>query len=375
MKLFDVYPRFEVEPVKAEGCYLWDAAGDRYLDMYGGHAVISIGHGHPRYQQRITEQLGKLGFYSNAVPITLQDQVAEKLGEISCYVDWNIFFVNSGAEAIENALKVASAHNGRRTILAFEGAFHGRTSLAVAVTDNPRIQFPVNEGADVVRIPLNNHEAAKKAFDEHDICCVLIEGIQGVGGIREPETGFLKQLRSLCDESGALLILDEIQSGFGRTGMFFAHQHHGVIPDIVTTAKGMGNGFPVGAVWMHPDLKATHGMLGTTFGGNHLACAATLAVAEILEEEKLAENAARMGSYLMEELASLKGLKELRGRGLMIGIELDQPVAALRKRLLHEHHIFTGSSSDPNTIRILPPLTVGTDECDQFLTAIREECR
>ncbi len=372
MKLFEVYPLFDVEPVKAEGCYLWDEQGTKYLDFYGGHAVISIGHTHPHYVKRISEQLGKIGFYSNSVPIAIQKELATKLGELSGYADWNLFLCNSGAEANENALKVASAYNKRRKVLVYEKGFHGRTSLAVAATDNPNILFPVNEGAEIVRLPWNDLEATKAELEKGDVCCVLIEGIQGVGGIQVPTTAFLQEVRRLCDTYETVLILDEIQSGYGRTGEFFAHQHSGVEPDLITVAKGMGNGFPVAGVLIHPKFKAVHGMLGTTFGGNHLACAASLAVLEVIEEENLLENTKEMGRYLTEQLGDISGIKELRGEGLMIGVEFEFPVAEMRKKLLFEHHIFTGSSSNKNTLRLLPPLNVSKVEIDLLIESLKK---
>tara|TARA_R110000868_G_scaffold259361_7_gene517402 strand:- start:22964 stop:24091 length:1128 start_codon:yes stop_codon:yes gene_type:complete len=372
MRLFEVYPLFDVEPVEADGCLVYDRQQISYLDFYGGHAVISIGHGHPHYVKRVTEQLGKLGFYSNSVPIAIQKDLARALGEACGYYKWNLFLCNSGAEAIENALKVASVYNQRRKIIAFNGAFHGRTSLAVAATDNPNILFPVNKGAEVARFAFEDFEGVEAELKKRDISSVIIEGIQGVGGIVEPSADFLKHLRILCDETDTVLIIDEVQSGFGRTGRFFAHQHSFVQPDIITMAKGMGNGFPVGGIITHPKFEAKHGMLGTTFGGNHLACAATLAVLEVLENEKLIKNAAKVGKYLVEQLTQISKVKEVRGKGLMIGIEFDFPVAQVRKKLLYEHHIFTGSSSNKNTIRLLPPLIITKAEVDQFIKALKE---
>lgn len=372
MKLLDVYPLFGVEPVEADGCLLYDRQGTAYLDFYGGHAVISIGHGHPHYLERVTEQLGKLGFYSNSVPITIQKDLAHKLGELCGYYNWNLFLVNSGAEAIENALKTASAYNQRKKIIAFEGAFHGRTSLAVAVTDNPNILFPVNEGAEVVRFAFGDFDGVEAELKKGDACAVILEGIQGVGGIKEPTADFFRHLRALCDETDTVLILDEVQSGFGRTGRFFAHQHAFIQPDIITMAKGMGNGFPVGGIITHPKFEAKHGMLGTTFGGNHLACAAALAVLEVLENEKLIQNAAKVGQYLIEQLGKIPQVKEVRGRGLMVGAEFDFPVGDLRKKLLYEQHVFTGSSSNKNTIRLLPPLNITHKEVDEFIHALKE---
>lgn len=372
MKLFEVYPLFDVEPVEADGCLLYDRQGTSYLDFYGGHAVISIGHGHPHYVERITNQLGKLGFYSNSVPINIQKDLAHKLGEMCGYYNWNLFLCNSGAEANENALKLASAYNGRKKILVFDGAFHGRTSLAVAATDNPNIVFPVNEGSEIIRLAFEDFDAVETELKKGDICCVMVEGIQGVGGIKEPSEAFLKHIRALCDETNSVLILDEVQSGFGRTGRFFAHQHSFVQPDIISMAKGMGNGFPVGGILIHPRFEAKHGLLGTTFGGNHLACAATLAVLEVIENESLLKNAAKMGKYLIEQLESILEIKEIRGRGLMIGIEFDFPIADMRKKLLYDKHIFIGSSSNKNTVRILPPLNIGKKEIDQFINALKE---
>ncbi|MBO6522671.1 MAG: aminotransferase class III-fold pyridoxal phosphate-dependent enzyme [Balneolaceae bacterium] len=372
MRLFEVYPLFNVEPVEADGCLVYDRQHTAYLDFYGGHAVISIGHGHPHYVERVTEQLGKLGFYSNSVPITIQKDLAHKLGEVCGYYNWNLFLCNSGAEAIENALKVASAYNQRKKIVAFDGAFHGRTSLAVAATHNPDILFPVNEGAEVVRFAFEDFEGVEAELKKGDISSVLIEGIQGVAGIIEPSADFLRHLRTLCDETDTILILDEVQSGFGRTGRFFAHQHAFIQPDIITIAKGMGNGFPVGGIITHPKFEAKHGMLGTTFGGNHLACAAALAVLEVIENEKLIKNAANVGNYLVEALKKIDEVKEVRGRGLMIGAEFGFPVADLRKRLLYEQHVFTGSSSNKNIIRLLPPLNITYKEADQFIDSLKE---
>lgn len=372
MSIFNVYPLFDVEPVAADGCLLYDRQGTTYLDFYGGHAVISIGHGHPHYVERITDQLGKLAFYSNSVPITLQKDLAHKLGQLSGYPSWNLFLCSSGAEANENALKLASAKNRRKKILSFEGAFHGRTSLAVAASDNPNIVFPVNEGAEVERFAFGDSEGVRNALKSQEFCAVIIEGIQGVGGIHEPGADFLRMIRTCCDETNTVLILDEVQSGFGRTGRFFAHQHAFIQPDIISMAKGMGNGFPVGGILIDPSFEATFGMLGTTFGGNHLACAASLAVLEVIENERLIANASEMGNYLTQQLASVNHIKELRGRGLMIGVEFEFEVAELRKKLLYEHHIFTGSSSNKHTLRLLPPLNITKKEIDQCVQAIAE---
>ena len=372
MKLFEVYPLFDVEPVKAEGAFLSDEEGNKYLDFYGGHAVISVGHGHPHFVDRITNQLGKLAFYSNSVPIKLQQEFASKLGELSGYASWNLFLCNSGAEANENALKLASAHNGRKKVMAFTGGFHGRTSLAVAATDNPSIVFPVNEGAEILRFDFEDFEATELALKNEDVCCVLIEGIQGVGGIVEPSTEFLLHLRRVCDDTGTFLILDEVQSGFGRSGRFFAHQHAHVTPDIISIAKGMGNGFPVGGIMIHPHLSPKIGMLGTTFGGSHLACAAGLAVLEVIEQECLIQNASQVGALLMDELAEVSAIHEIRGKGLMIGLEFDFPIAEMRKQLLYNHRVFTGSSSNKNTLRLLPPLTIAEKEVNQFIDALKK---
>jgi acetylornithine aminotransferase len=372
MKLFEVYPLFDVEPVEADGALLFDRQGNKYLDFYGGHAVISIGHGHPHFVERITDQLGKLAFYSNSVPISIQKDLAHTLGASSGYYNWNLFLCNSGAEANENAMKLASAHNHRKKIMAFTGGFHGRTSLAVAATDNPNIVFPVNEGAEIDRYHFEDFEGTEQALLNEDFCCVIIEGIQGVGGIVEPSAEFLKHLRVLCDKTGTVLILDEVQSGFGRTGRFFAHQHAFIQPDIISIAKGMGNGFPVGGIMINPSLKPKIGMLGTTFGGNHLACAASLAVLEVIEREQLIQHAAQIGKYLVSELQHFSVIKEIRGKGLMIGLEFDHPIADLRKKLLYDQNIFTGSSSNKNTLRLLPPLNIGEKEVTQFLKALKK---
>lgn len=371
MKLFEVYSLFDVEPVEADGALLFDRQGNKYLDFYGGHAVISIGHGHPHFVERITDQLGKLAFYSNSVPISLQKDLAHKLGEVSGYFNWNLFLCNSGAEANENAMKLASAHNGRDKVMAFTGGFHGRTSLAVAATDNPNIVFPVNEGANIVRFNFEDFDGTKAALENGDICCVIIEGIQGVGGVVEPSAEFLRHLRALCDETDTVLILDEVQSGYGRSGRFFAHQHSFVQPDIISIAKGMGNGFPVGGILIHPKLKAKAGMLGTTFGGNHLACAASLAVLEVIESEQLIKKAAQTGILLKKELESINEVKEVRGRGLMLGVEFDFPVDEIRKKMLYEQHVFTGSSSNKNTLRLLPPLNISEKEVHLCIKALK----
>ena len=376
MNLFDVYSLFPIEPVRARGCRVWDRDGREYLDFYGGHAVISIGHGHPHYRRAIKEQIDRIGFYSNSVQNPLQQTLAEKLGQLSGYEDYQLFLCNSGAEANENALKLASFHTGRSRIVAFRGAFHGRTSAAVAMTDNPNIQAPVNLGHEVTFLPLNDAGAAEAALADGDVCAVIIEGIQGVAGIIEPEADFLRRLRELCDRTGTLLILDEVQSGYGRTGDFFAHQRAGVRPDLITVAKGMGNGFPIAGVLIHPAIKPKTGMLGTTFGGNHLAAAAGLAVLEVIERENLMKNAAEMGERLQSELTGLHpAIREVRGRGLMLGVTFDQPVADLRKRLLHDFAVFTGAAADKHVLRLLPPLCVSPKDIDPFLEAFNRLLR
>lgn len=368
--LFDVYPLFDITPVKAKGSYLWDDKGDQYLDLYGGHAVISIGHSHPRYVKAITDQLQKIGFYSNSVQNPLQHALAERLGALSGYPDFDLFLCNSGAEANENALKLASFVHGRSKVIAFSGAFHGRTSGAVAATDNPKIVSPFNAVHEVVRVPLNDAEGFEKAIDE-TVAAVIIEGIQGVGGIRMVEDEFLQLLRSKCDEVGAVLILDEVQSGYGRTGQFFAHQTSGVKPDLITMAKGMGNGFPIGGVLVSPRIKPWFGELGTTFGGNYLACAAGIAVLDVIAEEKLLDNARQVGDYLMKHLKEFDQLEAVRGRGLMIGFDVSEEMKDLRKTLLFTHKIFTGASGT-RTIRLLPSLALTTRQADEFLESLSE---
>src|SRR6187549_3819384 len=370
MKLFDVYPINDITITRAKGSYVWDDKGQQYLDMYGGHAVISIGHTDPRYVQRLTEQLNNVGFYSNSIRIPLQEELAQKLETLSGKTNYQLFLCNSGAEANENALKLASFHNGRKKIIAFTGSFHGRTSLAVAATDNPSIVAPINENDNVVFLPLNDMDAVEKAIDELT-CAVIIEGIQGVSGVRLPDVEFLEKVASLCRDKGALLILDEVQSGYGRTGKFFAHQHAGITPDIITVAKGMGNGFPVGGVLISPAIQAKKEMLGTTFGGSYLACTAAIAVLEVIEKENLMENARIMGSYLREKLKGIPGIKEIRGQGLMVGIELEEPCAPIRQEMLYQHFIFTGSASNKNTIRILPSLAITKREIDVFIAAFQ----
>ncbi len=366
MKLFDVYPLFDINIVRGEGCHVWDEQGTSYLDLYGGHAVISIGHSHPRYVEMLTRQAATLGFYSNSVVNKLQEELAERLGEASGYEDYSLFLVNSGAEANENALKLASFHNGRTRIVSFAKAFHGRTSLAVEATHNPKIIAPINDCGHVTFLPLNNIEAMLSELGKGDVCAVIIEGIQGVGGIQLPTDEFMQALRKACTEYGTILILDEIQSGYGRSGKFFAHQHCGIRPDIITVAKGIGNGFPMSGMLISPQFAPVHGQLGTTFGGNHLACSAALAVLEVIKSERLVENAATVGNHLMNELKRFPQIKEVRGRGLMIGMEFEEPVKELRTRLLKEQHVFTGVSGT-NVIRLLPPLCLSMQEADTFL--------
>ncbi len=365
MTLFPVYPLFDINIVKGKGCHVWDDKGQEYLDLYGGHAVISIGHCHPHYVDMLTKQLNTLGFYSNSVINTLQSQLAERLGQVCGYPDYQLFLINSGAEANENALKLASFHTGRKRVLAAGKAFHGRTSLAVEATDNPKIVAPVNSNGHVTFLPLNDLAAFEAELNKGDVAAVIVECIQGVGGIRMATADFMQGLRKACDKTGTVLICDEIQCGYGRSGKFFAHQHLGVKPDIITCAKGIGNGFPMGAVIISPKFEAVYGMLGTTFGGNHLACTAALAVLDVIEHEQLVDNAAKVGAYLMEELKKLQQtdahIVDVRGEGLMIGIEYDQPIKALRNALVHDEHVFTGAAST-NILRLLPPLTLSLDE-------------
>lgn len=365
MTLFPVYPLFDINIVKGKGCHVWDDKGQEYLDLYGGHAVISIGHCHPHYVDMLTKQLNTLGFYSNSVINTLQSQLAERLGQVCGYPDYQLFLINSGAEANENALKLASFHTGRKRVLAAGKAFHGRTSLAVEATDNPKIVAPVNSNGHVTFLPLNDLAAFEAELDKGDVAAVIVECIQGVGGIRMATAEFMQGLRKACDKTGTVLICDEIQCGYGRSGKFFAHQHLGVKPDIITCAKGIGNGFPMGAVIISPKFEAVYGMLGTTFGGNHLACTAALAVLDVIEHEQLVDNAAKVGAYLMAELKKLQQtdahIVDVRGEGLMIGIEYDQPIKVLRNTLVHDEHVFTGAAST-NILRLLPPLTLSLDE-------------
>ncbi len=370
MELYNVYPLFDVNIVKGKGCRVWDENGVEYLDLYGGHAVISIGHSHPKYVEKISRQVETLGFYSNSVINRLQQRVAKLLGRVSGYDDYNLFFINSGAEANENALKLSSFKNGKRRVVAFKKAFHGRTSLAVEATDNPKIVAPINACGHTTFVPLGDIDAVRAEIDKGDVTAVIIEGIQGVGGIQIPSCEFFQQLQQLCNATGTTLILDEIQSGCGRSGKFFAHQWAGIRPDIITQAKGIGNGFPIGLVLISPKFEAVYGELGTTFGGNHLACAAAEAVLEVFEEENLLSNVNRVGEFLLSELGKIEGIKEVRGRGLMIGIELDSPVKDIRRRLLFEERVFTGVSGT-NVIRLLPPLTLTMDEAADFIARFK----
>jgi acetylornithine aminotransferase len=372
MNLFNVYSLYDIEPVRGKGAYVYDENNREVLDFYGGHAVISIGHSHPHYVKMIQEQVAKLGFYSNSVKNPLQGELAQKLGELSGLDDYDLFLVSSGAEANENALKLASFHTGRNRILAFDGGFHGRTSAAVNVTDNEKIKAPINRNFPVTFLPLNDLAAVETELAKGDVAALIIEGVQGVHGIYVPEPGFLEALPDLCHAHGAVLILDEVQSGYGRTGEFFAFQHSNVKPDIVSMAKGMGNGFPIGGVLIHPSFEAKKGMLGTTFGGSHLACAAGIAVLDVIKEEDLLTNATEMGAYLMEQMGATGLFTDVRGYGLMIGLQRTEPIAPLRKKLLFEHGVFTGSSKDPNTIRLLPPLNVTRAQCDVLIAAFKE---
>ncbi len=367
MKLFDVYPLYDINPVKGEGCFVYDEAGTAYLDLYGGHAVISVGHGHPHYIKRVAEQLQALPFYSNSVQNRVQEALAEKLGRLSGVDDYHLFLCNSGAEANENALKLASFYNNRTKVITFKKAFHGRTSAVVNVTDNENIKAPINKRFEAEFHAWNDLESVRASLEKEDVSAVIIEGIQGVGGIYVPEPEFLASLQTLCRAYDTVLILDEIQSGYGRSGKFFAFQYAAIQPDLITVAKGMGNGFPIGGVLIHSKFEAKHGLLGTTFGGNHLACAAGLAVLEVMEKENLIHNAAYVGNYLLEQLNNIEGVREVRGRGLMIGVEFDFPTGDLRKKLLFEEHVFVGSASNPNVVRLLPPLSLSKAEADLFL--------
>lgn len=371
MKQFDVFPRWQIEPVKALGCKIYDKEGTEYLDFYGGHAVISIGHSHPKYVARITDQLNKIGFYSNSVLIPMQDEYAKKLGKASGYPDYSLFMVNSGAEANENAIKLASFYNNRKKVVAFEGSFHGRTAAAVKVTDIPKYWAAINDDFEVIFLPLNDIQKVKEVLETKEISSVIIEGIQGIGGIVTPETPFMQELSKICKNTETVLILDEIQSGYGRSGKFFAHQYAGIKPDIITIAKGMGNGFPVSGMLISPKFTATHGQLGTTFGGNHLACAAALAVIDVMEEENLVENAAKVGEFLINELKKIPQIKEVRGHGLMIGLEFDRPIKPMRDKLLFEEKVFTGVTGT-NIFRLLPPLSVDMETAKEFLKRFKK---
>lgn len=370
MNLFDVYSLYPIEPVIGKGCHVYTADSTEYLDLYGGHAVISIGHAHPVYVKAVADQVAKMGFYSNSVENSLQQQLADRLGRMSGYDDYSLFLCNSGAEANENAMKLASFHTGRPKILAFSKAFHGRTSGAVAATDNPKIQAPFNATSNVEFAPLGDIEAVKDKLATGEFAAVIVEGIQGVSGIHEPGDDFLRDLREVTRQTGTMLILDEIQSGYGRTGRFFAHQFSGIRPDLITVAKGIANGFPMAAVLISPEFKAVKGMLGTTFGGNHLACAAAIAVLDVMESEKLVENSAEVGQYLIDELKKIPGLKEVRGRGLMIGVEIEGDASEMRRKLLFDHHIFTGGAGQ-HTVRLLPALGLTREDADRFLTEFK----
>ena len=371
MDLYNVYPLFDINIVKGEGCKVWDDKGTEYLDLYGGHAVISIGHAHPHYVESISSQVQKLGFYSNSVINKLQTAVAEKLGRLSGYEDYSAFFVNSGAEANENALKLASFTNGRTRVISFKKAFHGRTSLAVEVTDNAKIIAPINSNNHTTYLPLNDIDAVRAELAKGDVAAVIIEGIQGIGGIVVPQPEFLQQLQEACNETDTVLVLDEIQSGYGRSGKFFAHQWAGIRPDLITVAKGIANGFPMGALLISPKFTPIFGQLGTTFGGNHLACSAAQAVLDVIENESLLENVNKVGDYLMEELKKFPAIKEVRGKGLMIGIEFEEPIKEIRTKLLFEEHVFTGVSGT-NVIRLLPPLSLSMEQAQEFIARLHK---
>ena len=371
MKLFDVYPLFDINVVRGKGCHVYDDKGNEYLDLYGGHAVISVGHTHPYYVEKLTKQLNQLSFYSNSVINTLQIELADKLGRASGYDDYSLFLINSGAEANENALNLASFHTGKKKVVSFAHSFHGRTSAAVNITDNPKIIAPINHTFEVVYLALNDIDAVRRELSAGDVCAVVIEGIQGVGGIQLPDDEFLRRLRDICTETGTVLIVDEIQSGYGRSGKFFAHQYAGIRPDIITMAKGMGNGFPIGGLLISPMFTPVYGMLGTTFGGNHLACTAAIAVLDIMEKEALVDNAARVGTWLIEQLKQLPGIKEVRGRGLMIGIEFEESIKELRTSLLFDYKVFTGVAGT-NVIRLLPPLTLTIDDAAEFMERFKK---
>jgi acetylornithine aminotransferase len=373
MSLFNVYPLFDITPVKAKDVYVYDDKGIEYLDLYGGHAVISIGHSHPKYVEAVSHQVANLGFYSNSIQNPLQVALSEKLGQLSCCIDYELFMCNSGAEANENALKLASFHTNKKKIIAFKNSFHGRTSAAVVATDDAKIIAPLNAQQEVEILPLGDLEALEKALSKNDVCAVIIECIQGVGGLDESTPEFYEGIDALCKKYGACFIADEVQSGFGRTGNFFAFQKYKVTPDIISIAKGMGNGFPVGGILIHNHIKASFGLLGTTFGGNHLACAASLTVLNVIEEEKLMENTRNMSQYFMEKAQEIPQVKKIKGRGLMLGLEFDFPIAELRKKLINTHHIFTGNAKNQFVIRILPPLTIQKKHIDLFMDALKSE--
>ncbi|MHC9087760.1 aspartate aminotransferase family protein [Tenacibaculum sp. IMCC1] len=373
MSLFNVYPLFDITPVTANDVYVYDDKGTEYLDLYGGHAVISIGHSHPTYVKNISQQVAKLGFYSNAIQNPLQVELASQLEDISGCKDYQLFLCNSGAEANENALKLASFHTGKQKIIAFKNSFHGRTSAAVAATDNPKIVAPINAQQEVIFLEFEDLEGVEKALQGNDVCAIIIETIQGIGGLEEASTTFYQGLENLCKQYNTLLIADEIQCGFGRTGDFFAFQKHGITPHIISMAKGMGNGFPVGGILIHPSIEASYGLLGTTFGGNHLACAASLAVIETVKKEQLMENAQQIAAYFMEQATLIPQITTVKGRGLMLGLEFDFPIADLRKNLIFKHHIFTGSAKNPNLLRILPPLTIQKQHIDMFFESLKKE--
>jgi len=373
MSLFNVYPLFDITPVKAKDIYVFDTNNTKYLDLYGGHAVISIGHSHPEYVKKISDQVSTLGFYSNSIQNPMQVELSEKIETLSGCDDYELFLCNSGAEANENALKLASFHNNRKKILSFKNSFHGRTSAAVAATDNPKIVAPINAQQEVEFVALGDLEAVKTVLEKGDVCAVIIECIQGVGGLDESTTAFYQGLSQLCKANGTLFIADEVQSGFGRTGDFFAFQKHGISPDIISMAKGMGNGFPIGGILIHPTIKSSFGLLGTTFGGNHLACAASLSVLEVLKNESLMQNTRDISDYFISKAQGLPKLKSIKGRGLMLGLEFDFPIAEIRKNLIFKHHIFTGSAKHPNLLRILPPLTIKKEHVDLFIEALKTE--
>ncbi len=372
MNLFNVYPLYNVTPVKAEGCYVWDDKKTKYLDLYGGHGVISIGHSHPYYVSKLRSQLDKIGFYSNSVQNPLQLELAKKLGELSKCKNYNLFLCNSGAEANENALKLASFQTGKKRILAFKNAFHGRTSAAVAATDNPKINAPLNQQQKVTFLPLNHVDLVKGEIEKHDVCAVIIEGIQGVGGLDEGTTEFFQDVQKVCKKNNVMFIVDEIQSGYGRSGKFFAFQHHNVQPDMITVAKGMANGFPIGGVLISEKIEAKHGMLGTTFGGNHLACTAAISVLDVIENENLMENVNKVSAYFLDKIKKVPQVKTVKGRGLMLGVEFDFEVDEIRKKLIFEKHIFTGGASNKKLLRILPPLSVTKSQIDEFVDALEE---